>query len=90
MLQGGNTKNEYLRILVGAQWKPGMTSHEMFWILAGKPYGGPSLYIESELVRRWANGKGHPGYSVWDWLRVKLGSRFRSGDTVNDMLRKLA
>jgi tetrahydromethanopterin S-methyltransferase subunit H len=91
-LQGGHSNWDYLRVLVGSAYITGMSEHQMLYILAGKPKMVTPDYSATELLRLWAGGGAHPGYSNWDWLRVLTQSKslFKTGDTINDMLRKLA
>lgn len=88
VIVGGQTKNDYLRQLIGSYYKPGMTQHDMLFILAG-----PTANVTDslrDLFRKWAgNPLEFPGYDSWDYLRLILGPLFKPGQTMNDMLRVL-
>ena len=90
----GCTDYDYLRLLIGKNFKPGMSKQEMVRILAGNPPVPADSNNINSLLKIWAappGTRGIPtdGFSSWDWLRVLLGPLFEPGQTVNDMLRHL-
>lgn len=84
----GHSNWDYVKVLAGPRFRPGMSSQQMWYLIVGGT-ARPDDSI-NDLLRKWNGNKATDGYSNWDWLRLKLGALFHVGDSENDMLRKFA